>query len=171
MGLLIPQAITLDSRDESPQAICATEPSAIVSALSDYKFRGVANECFPRWWARGIEQWWQDTIGGTLPLAGTEIEQRVELLSKSFNRVVPLTMPKGSMGKRPWRYCLLSKEQRHELIPVDPARGVKIKPRSPIPTWLDPLYASLGAALQNREDPRLDKDDFKRLQPYARTNS
>jgi hypothetical protein len=142
--------------------------TALVETLSDFTFRGVAKDCFPRWWARGIEQWWQEKIGGTLPLAGTEIEQRVELLSKSFAKLVPLTMPKGSMGKRPWRYCLLSREQRYELIPVDPARGVKIKPRSPMPSWLDPLYASLGAALQNRDDPRLDKEDLKRLQPYAR---
>ena len=77
-------------------------------------------------------------------------------------------MPKGSMGKRPWRYCLLSREQRYELIPLDPSRGVKIKPRSPMPYWLDPLYASLGAALQNRDDPRLDKEDLKRLQPCVR---
>lgn len=142
--------------------------SAVVDELSDYSFRGVAQEYFPRWWARGIEQWWQENIGGSLPLAGTEIEARVELLSKRFDKLVPLTMPKGSMGKRPWRYCLLSWEQRHELIPVDPGRGVKIKPRSPMPSWVDPLYVSLGEALRNRDDPRLDKEDLKRLQPYAR---
>lgn len=140
----------------------------VIETLSEYAFRGVAKEHFPRWWARGIEQWWQERIGGTLPLAGTEIEQRVELLSKTFSSLVPLTMPQGSMGKRPWRYCLLTWEQRYRLIPVDPARGVKIKPRSPMPSWLDPLYASLGAALQNRNDPRLDKEDLKRLQSYAR---
>ena len=142
--------------------------SAVVDTISEYAFKGAAKDCFPRWWARGIEQWWQERIGGTLPLAGTEIEHRVELLSKSFAKLVPLAMPKGSMGKRPWRYCLLSWEQHCELVPVDPDRAVKIKPRSPMPSWLDPLYASLGAALQNRADPRLDKDDIKRLQPYAR---
>lgn len=142
--------------------------SALVETLSDYAFRGAARDCFPRWWARGIEQWWQDHNGATLPLAGTDIEQRVELLGKRFSNLVPLTMPPGSMGKRPWRYCLLSMEQRSELIPVDPARGVKITPRSPMPSWLDPLYASLGESLKNRDDPRLDKEELKRLQQFAR---
>jgi len=140
----------------------------VLAALSGYAYRGVASDCFPRWWARGLEQWWQEELGFDLPLAGTDIAQRVELLGKTFKDLVPLSMPKGSMGNRPWRYCLLSKEQRYEIIPVDPARGVKLKPRSPMPSWLDPLYASLGAALQNRDDPRLDKEDLKRLQPYAR---
>lgn len=142
--------------------------SAVLDAVSDFSYCGVAHGCFRRWWARGIEQWWQESVGGALPLAGTEVEQRVELLSKTFDDLVPLGMPKGSMGKRPWRYCLLSWEQRQDLIPVDPARGVRIKPRSPMPSWLDPLYASLGEALRNRDDPRLDKEDLKRLQPYAR---
>jgi hypothetical protein len=140
----------------------------LLSALSGYAYRGVACDCFPRWWARGLEQWWQEKLGADLPLAGTDITRRVELLSKSFKDLAPLAMPKGSMGNRPWRYCLLSKDQRYEVIPVDPARGVKIKPRSPMPSWLDPPYASLGAALQNRDDSRLDKDDLKRLLPYAR---
>ena len=168
-GLLIDEAILAFRLGVDRQASAGW--SAVVDTLSDCTFGGVAKDCFPRWWARGIEQWWQDRIGAPMPLAGTEIEQRVELLSKRFVDLVPITMPKGSMGKRPWRYCLLSREQRNELIPVDPARGVKIKPRSPMPSWLDPLYASLGAALQNREDPRLDKDDLKRLQLYARTAS
>jgi hypothetical protein len=72
------------------------------------------------------------------------------------------------MGERPWRYCLLTKEQRQEVIPVDPARAVRIKPRSPMPSWLDPLYAALGVALQNPDDPRVDKEDLKRLQRFAR---
>ncbi|SOC22102.1 hypothetical protein [Rhodobacter maris] len=166
-GLLIDEAI-LGFRLGVDRVVSAGW-SAVVDDLSDYAFGGVAKDCFPRWWARGIEQWWQEKIGGDLPLAGMEIEQRVEQLSKRFDNLVPLTMPKGSMGKRPWRYCLLSMEQRNELVPVDPARGVKIKPRSPMPSWLDPLYASLGIALRNREDPRLDKNDLKRLLPYART--
>lgn len=165
-GLLIEEAI-VGFRLGIARAASPGWP-AVIDALSDYTFRGVANGCFPRWWARGIEQWWQESIGATLSLAGTDIEQRVELLSESFPDLVPLTMPSGSMGKRPWRLCLLSKEQRQELIAVDPARGVKIKPRSPMPSWLDPLYASFGAALQNRDDPRLDKEDLQRLQSYAR---
>lgn len=137
-------------------------------SLAEYAYRGVSGDCFTRWWARGIEEWWQDKLGAESPLAGCNIAQRVELLSKHFGGLGPLKMPKGSMGDRPWRYCLLTKEQRQEIIPVDPSKAVRIKPRSLMPSWLDPLYAALGVALQNPNDPRVDKEDLKRLQLFAR---
>ncbi|WP_422056488.1 hypothetical protein [Sphingomonas sp.] len=144
--------------------------SDLIEALAEYAYRGAAGGCFVRWWARGIEEWWQDKLGSDAPLAGCDISRRVETLSQTFGNLVALNMPKGSLGARPWRYCLLTKEQRDEVIPVDPARAIKVRPRSPMPSWLDPLYASLGVALQNRDDPRLDKDDMKRLQLYARSS-
>lgn len=139
----------------------------LVGQLAPYAYRGVADGCFTRWWARGIEDWWQEEIGAERPLAGSTIAQRIELLSAMIADLVPLQMPRGSLGDRPWRYCLLSKESQ-QFMPVDPARAVKVKPRSSMPSWLDPLYAALGIALQNRDDPRLDKEDLKRLQIYIR---
>lgn len=140
----------------------------LVEELAPYAYRGVANGCFTRWWARGIEDWWQEKVRADTPLAGSTIVQRIELLSAITADLVPLAMPKGSLGDRPWRYCLLSNDAQQQLIPVDPARAVKVRPRSTMPSWLDPLYAALGVALQNRDDPRLDKEDLKRLQIYVR---
>lgn len=142
--------------------------AAMVDSLAEYAYSGVAAASFVRWWARAIEDWWQDKLLSDAPLAGCNIDQRIAHLSNYFSDLVPLKMPKGSLGDRPWRYCLLTKEQRQEIIPVDPARAVKMRPRSPMPTWLDPLYASLGVALQNRDDPRLEKGDLSRLQLFAR---
>lgn len=136
--------------------------------LANYAYNGVSGDYFDRWWARGVEEWWQDELGADVPLAGCTIDQRLGHLSKHFDALVPLSMPRGSLGDRPWRYCLLTKEQRHDVSPVDPSRAVKIKPRSPMPSWLDPLYATLGVALQNRDDPRIDKDELKRLLLFAR---
>ncbi|MBC2666979.1 hypothetical protein H7F51_15785 [Novosphingobium flavum] len=140
----------------------------LAGELEPYTYRGVSSECFPRWWARGIEDWWQEKVVADVPLAGFTIAQRMEHLTAIVTDLVPLQMPKGSLGDRPWRYCLLSKEAQQQLVPIDPARAVKVKPRSNMPPWLDPLYAALGVALQNREDPRLDKEDLKRLQIYLR---
>lgn len=140
----------------------------LVEQLANYAYVGVGKDCFVRWWARGIEQWWQDELRAEAPLAGCNIEQRIRVLSSRFAGLAALTMPKGSMGDRPWRYCVLTKEQRQELIPVDPSRAPRMKSRSPMPSWLDPLYAALGVAFQNRDDSRLDKDDLKRLQPLVR---
>lgn len=139
----------------------------LLERLESYAYKGVASECFTRWWARGIEQWWLEELGADAPLAGCNVEHRVGLLSTRFRGLVPLIMPRGSMGDRPWRYCVLTKELRQELIPVDPSRAPRLKPRTPMPLWLDPLYAALGVALQNRHDTRLDKEDLKRLQPFV----
>lgn len=165
-GLLIDEDILVFRLGIDPAT--SKDWSGLREKLADYAYRGVSGDCFVRWWARGIEEWWQDKLGVEVPLAGCNIAQRIELLSKRFGHLEPLKMPKGSMGERPWRYCLLTKEQRQEVIPIDPSRAVKIKPRSPMPSWLDPLYAALGVAMQNRDDPRVDKEDLKRLQPFAR---
>lgn len=165
-GLLIEEDILAFRLGVDPTA--SKGWSSLRGKLADYAYRGVSGDCFVRWWARGVEDWWQDELGAELPLAGCNIAERAALLSKHFVDLTTLKMPKGSMGERPWRYCLLTKEQRQEVIPVDPARAVRMKPRSPMPSWLDPLYAALGVALQNRDDPRVDKEDLKRLQLFAR---
>lgn len=165
-GLLIDEDILAFRLGVDPAA--STNWQKLKEKLAEYAYSGIAGDCFVRWWARGIEEWWQDNLGAEVPLAGCNISQRVELLSKHFGKLAPLKMPKGSMGERPWRYCLLTNEKHQEVIPVDPAKAVRITPRSPMPSWLDPLYAALGVALQNRDDPRLDKEDLKRLLPIAR---
>lgn len=142
--------------------------AALKEDLVPYAYRGVAADRFHRWWARGVEEWWQDKLSAETPLAGCTVAKRVEHLSRFFQEIAPLKMPRGSLGERPWRYCLLTKEQRQEVIPVDPSRAVRIRPRSAMPPWLDPLYAALGVALQNPDDPRVDIGDLKRLQLFAR---
>lgn len=145
--------------------------AALKEQLAAYLYRGVSCDCFSRWWARGIEEWWQEKFDAGAPLAGSSIAQRIGQLSKHVEGLSPLEMPGGSLGDRPWRYCLLTKEQRHEVIPVDPSKAVKIRPRNAMPSWLDPLHAALGIALKNRDDPRVDQNDLKRLHLLSRPKS
>ncbi len=142
--------------------------AAVLEQLQAIKYKGVASEVLPRWWARGIEQWWRRELGASTPLAGCSISQRVELLAGRFGDLTELSMPDGSIGDRPWRYCLISLEQHNELIPIDPAKSVRMNSRQPMPSWIDPLYASLGNAAMNREDPRLDPKDLERLKPFLK---
>lgn len=165
-GLLIDESL-LAARLGIDRAL-STGWGALLEALSPFAYRGVGSEHFPLWWARGVESWWEETAKADNPLAAISISERTLLLGKQFADIVPLTMPKGSLGDRPWRYCLLTMEMRGEFLPVDPERSVRIIPRSPMPVWLDPLYAALGPSLRNREDVRLNKDDLKRLEHQAR---
>jgi hypothetical protein len=134
----------------------------LLAALSDTAYRGVASKYFPRWWARGVSDWWAKISPNSPPLAGTTISERVEKLSGEFCGLIPLTMPPESEGDKPWRFCILTKERTGRLIPVDPSKAVRVQSRGDLPPWFDPLYAATGPALEDQGDPRLDLTDLER---------
>ena len=132
-------------------------------ALSDFKYSGAAAANFARWWARGLEQWWEAGLG-EVPLAATTITDRCSVLSDNgFSDLVPLVMPDGSLGERPWRYCELSLSERGDMVPLDPSRGVRFALHKHARDWMDPSYAALGPAMRHVEDPRLNSEDLERL--------
>jgi hypothetical protein len=138
----------------------------LVQRLMNFKFNGTSHEQFERWWARGLEDWWLGTSGGN-SLASLTISQRHERLCNHFrlNGLLPLTMPKGSAGERPWRLCTLSLEaDEPQYVPIDPSESVRVTPRVDQPPWIDAQYASLGSALRAaNDDKRLNRSDLDRL--------
>lgn len=141
--------------------------ATLCGALAEFRYAGVAAHDFPRWWARGVETWWED-LAKDAPLAATPIADRHRVLSSSFADLVPLAMPYDSPGERPWRSCELTMEETGCFLPLDPSRAVRFRLRSSMPEWLDPTYAALGPAIKHAEDPRLDQTDLKRLKPLIR---
>ena len=139
----------------------------VCEAVSSFRYSGVGAEHFPRWWARGLEMWWE-TRASDAPLAATTIAERHVQLSSEFFDLVPLTMPAVSPGDRPWRHCELTMEQRGEFLPIDPSRAVRFRAHVHHSEWLDPTYAALGPASKHAEDPRLDQNDLKRLRSFLR---
>jgi CheY-like chemotaxis protein len=135
---------------------------ALLSALAPAAYDGVGSAYYRRWWARAVELWWTDSLGIEEPLAAYTIGERVGILCDTFPGLVPVTMPQGSPGDRPWRLCTLTLEKGGGFIPVDPEHGVPYRPRSPLPEWLDPTYAALGPAIKNGNDPRLDREELAR---------
>jgi len=137
-------------------------------ALAPFAFTGAGAEYFPRWWARGIEDWWA-SLGSETPLGGASISDRVSKLAAVGYDLTALTMPKGSPGDRPWRHCSLTLEDTGEIVPVDPTKAVKLTPRETLPVWLDPMVATLGAAVRQKADPRIDPTELARLQKFIRS--
>jgi hypothetical protein len=131
-----------------------------------FRYSGLASESFDRWWSRGLEDWWFQTVKDECPLVSLSITRRLELLSAKagITGLVPLQMPRGSAGDKPWRLCALTLEDDPpHLIPVDPAESVRLTPRDDLAPWVDPLYAALGPALQAKGDFRLNRQDLERL--------
>lgn len=134
---------------------------SLIEALQKASFKGVSAAEFPRWWAAGLDDWWFDDIGASVPLSSLTVEERIGTLSEKFGDLSALPPGQGSPGNRPWRYCTLTLERGHGFLPVDPAEGVRMTSRRPPPSWADPQYAAIGPALELR-DPRLDPTDLER---------
>jgi|GEM_PF-6174701 len=137
----------------------------IASFAAGFAYTGLGHGFSPRWWSRGLELAWMSLKSAEGPLGSTPANERAEVLSKELGvELSALKMPAVSPGDRPWRWCQLSSEQNPpEFLPVDPKYGVRITPRADLPPWVDPIYASIGIALRNKEDRRLNRRDLDRL--------
>jgi hypothetical protein len=163
-GMLIDRPLLLMRLGVSQQ-LNAAHWDKVEDFAGDFRFGGVGAEELPRWWARGLDEIWYDIADAEEPLSMTTISDRVRLLSGHIGcELPPLTMPEGSVGDRPWRWCTLSLENDPaDRVPVEPKYGVRVSARTDLPPWMDPLVASLGAASRVR-DPRLNTADIERLQ-------
>lgn len=139
----------------------------LLPKLSSFKYEGLGAEFFPRWWSRGLDEWWFHTVSTEAPLVATEARKRVELLSNKFllDGVSYVRMPSGSLGACPWVFCELSLLGEGPLrkVPVDPSQSVRFYTDNNYPSWVDTSFVSLKVALQNKHDKRLDEGDLARL--------
>lgn len=168
-GVLLPTGLLIDANVLSYRlGVDVTKSAgawdALLSKLRGCKYRGMGSKFFDRWWARSVDEWWLRFSSNSL--ANSTIEERVKILRAKLKlpKLMPLKMPDESPGNRPWRACALSLEEDPKLwIPVDPAFGVRIAPRTDMPIWVDPLYAAYGIARQAGEDFRRNEADLKRV--------
>ncbi|MDQ0572619.1 CheY-like chemotaxis protein [Variovorax paradoxus] len=137
-----------------------------VKAKLPFFYSGIGGKRFVRWWARGLEAWWLEATRESRPLSNLTPPERVERLNQicAVKGLVPLQMPIGSAGSRPWRLCsLMGEREPKETMAIDPLESVRLMPRTDLPPWVDPLYAALGPALQQGKDFRLNQTDLTRL--------
>lgn len=141
----------------------------IATFADSFRFRGIGSGCVSRWWARGLEEAWDLFPSATAPLALTSAVDRVKGLNEALGtQLEPLPADPGSPGNRPWRWCVLALEgQPERRIPVDPRYAPQVAPRSENWPWMDPLNASLGEAVRNLHDRRLDRSEVERLKLEA----
>ncbi|MFG6666048.1 hypothetical protein ACGK9R_02965 [Halomonas sp. HNIBRBA4712] len=139
----------------------------LIPKLSAFKYEGLGADFFPRWWSRGLDEWWFQNINTEAPLIATEARKRVERLSDKFllDGIECVRMPPGSPGSCPWVFCELSllSEGSSRKVPVDPSQGVRFYNDNNYPNWVDTAYVSLKVALQNKHDKRLDEENLERL--------
>ncbi|NRP19280.1 hypothetical protein LPJGGPFB_02535 [Ensifer adhaerens] len=138
----------------------------VISKFADsFKFRGLGSEHYERWWARGLEEAWDELEFAEAPIAMTSATDRTSAFANVFDiELEPLQLGDRSPGTRPWRWCTLRQEEDPpSYVPVDPRFGVKISPRVDVAPWIEPAMASIGAAVRKEQDARLNRTDIERL--------
>ncbi|MGO7533506.1 hypothetical protein [Rhizobium leguminosarum] len=163
-GLLVSHHLLLTRLGIDPDS-AKKHWDTVAAFAAGFTYAGLGHGFSPRWWARGLELAWMSLKSAEGPLASTPVGERAAVLSKELGvELAALKMPPMSPGDRPWRWCQLSNEQNPpEWLPVDPKYGVRITPRADLAPWVDPLYASIGMALRNKHDRRLNWRDLDRL--------
>lgn len=143
----------------------------LLQGVGKFRYKGAGEAHFSRWWARGLEDWWLGIAPDAASLAFTPVAERAAQLRKALKLqgLVELRMPKGSAGNRPWSPCSLSAEQDPPLhIPLDPDQSVRFAPLQYLPSWVDPTFAALRPAQQDRDNLRLNSSDLTRLSKLYR---
>ncbi|MEO5713853.1 MAG: hypothetical protein ABIT37_10240 [Luteolibacter sp.] len=135
---------------------------ALRDFLEPIRYSGAGSSFFHRWWARGLDAWWDTEIDSDVPLSAATITERLEGLKSKFGELSPLVMPENSPGNRPWRLCTLTMERSGSFLPVDPLWAVPFRLRNPSGDWADPTYAALGVAAKDADNPRIDQAELGR---------
>jgi hypothetical protein len=137
----------------------------VLRSQLDFKYVGVGAVGFTRWWARALDEWWASRPESSSPLSSLTIDERISKLNDwGFKGLVPIKMPQGSAGQKPWRLCCLCLEREPPfVVPIDPNESVRMVGADDQAPWVDPRYASLQSALEEKGDFRLNAADLQRL--------
>lgn len=143
----------------------------LVELLNPIRYSGVGSEEFPRWWARGLDDWWFEKISQTGPLSGRTVSDRVAVIKEvtGINGLEAIEGFAGQTEMKLWRFCRLALEGRPmEKVPVDPSDSVRMISQVDLPNWVEPWCASAKLAFRARHDPRMNQKDLERLRTKYR---
>ena len=105
--------------------------------LDIFKYNGVLNGCYERWWQTELLKWWKDTFGTSLKVMSAS--DKVKVLTEKFGlqNVTALTLPEHHRFDTFWYKCRLSE---NPLEPSDALRTIEM----PRYVWQEPSYISLA---------------------------
>lgn len=107
--------------------------------LVRFKYKGIYNEAYPRWWMRGIFSWWNEKAPHASNLVSLSSEERVTILDEIGHKgLAPLGLKEHQKSTKYWYKCanyLLDESFDKILIPVADGDGFELlAPKYP---WQD----------------------------------
>lgn len=126
---------------------------------SESKYSGPFSDGWPRWWKKGIDNWWRSLDSKNRSLSSMKAEDRVEKIKMLLNleKIVPAKPLLPYYQSTFTTICEFTKK------PLDPIDGVIIDEPEPEP-WQDRRYISIEVALRRESDFRPHPTEYKRLQ-------
>lgn len=115
----------------------------LLDILEPFRYRGVFQLGWKRWWMRGIENWWSVELQNERSLRSLNAQDRVEFLKKKLNlhKLNTAKHSPKSEYQRFWTICAGSG------VPLDPRDGILIAGQDNLFSWQDRTYISIDEAL------------------------
>jgi hypothetical protein len=134
-------------------------PNLLTQHLSAFTYNGILSNGWKRWWAEGLEQWWESEIS-TSSLRSKSAKQRVKLLIEKtgLKNLVHAEKDKFCFGTEFWTVCIATNR------PLDPIDGLRIIPKTPILPWQEEQFISPHGLLENGME--FLKNNNLRLNPF-----
>ncbi len=155
-GPLIDETV-LSVRTGIDSSIEPIEWQRFLVSIGETRYSGVGSAGFRRWWARGLESFWDSKTAASASLSRTPHGERAAIWSAALNlRLTPIRSDPASPGQHYWRTCSLIPGR-----PVDAVLGIRLVSPAGHEDWLDPQVASFGAAEEQRDDPRIEQESLR----------
>jgi hypothetical protein len=134
-------------------------PNLLTQHLSTFRYNGVLSNGWKRWWAEGLEQWWEAEIS-TSSLRSKSAKQRVKLLAEKtgLKNLVHAEKDKSCLGTEFWTVCIATNR------PLDLTDGLRIIPKTPILPWQEEQFISPHGLLDGGME--FLKNNNLRLNPF-----
>ncbi|RYU68089.1 hypothetical protein ERW51_10305 [Aliivibrio finisterrensis] len=146
----------IDKSSESWDELC--------SQLKECEYTGIYSGSYRRWWADGIEVWWNETIEESNHLRRFNSEEKLTVICSKLPGL-KLKKVEGDLNTKTdnfWTICQCS------LLPVDPSEAFEIQADLTLMPWLDTQYYSYESVRDYDLNDQLTDIEKSRYKDIAR---
>jgi hypothetical protein len=131
----------------------------VKAQLTQFQYRGIFHEAWPRWWIGDIMKWWRAVSGGG-SLRNMSAKEKVDILKNKLKleNLTSIVLPYKHNQDTFWYKCVITG------IPLSSEDGLLVKNQDSKFDWQDKEYISMShlwtADSKNAEDKILSKIAF-----------
>lgn len=115
----------------------------LLEKIKSFKYSGIFNEYYQRWWMPKIEIWWEELTAGEVNLKNMTSDIRVEILSAKLNLdLKPIIKSQKAKSSSFWTVCMITR------LPIDTVDGFVVADQDNIHPWQEKRYISIEEALR-----------------------